>query len=360
MNIKSSLNIGKISGINVKLHWSFSLLILWIFTSSLRSGGSIGDGIHQILFVFAIFGCVVLHELGHALTARKFGYETKQIVLSPIGGMAQMKQLPQKPLEELLVAIAGPLVSFALAMFFYVAFGVFGSEVISQETHSLDKVLDSNFLFNLFVINLILAIFNLIPAFPMDGGRIFRAALSMKLTRASATKIAANVGQIIAIIFIIVGVKHNPFLVLIGIFIFMAARTEETYERSRSILSDFKVKNLIMTKYTVFDHNDHIDKVVAVILASQEKEFVVVHNQEVVGVLTQNNVIQALSLKENFCLHEIMNKKFPSFSPNMNLKSAYEVLVTNQYSVGPVIENSKLVGILNMENIQEFLLFNKI
>lgn len=360
MNIKSSLNLGRIAGINLQVHWSFFLLILWIFASSINDGRNVDEGIHRILFVFAIFGCVILHELGHALTARRFGFETKQIVLLPIGGMAQMKKLPQKPSEELLVAVAGPLVSFAIAAFLYLIIAFFQSVELSQETQNLDELLEGNFLLKLFIINLMLAIFNLIPAFPMDGGRMLRAALAMKLTRSKATNIAANIGQLIAIIFIILGAKYNPFLVIIGIFILMAARTEDVYESSRSILSDYKVRKLLMTKYTILKYDDHLDKVVDVILASQEKEFVVVNNQKVVGVLTQNNVIKALSLKENFFLYEIMNKEFPCFSPEMNLRSAYEELATNQYSVGPVIENSKLIGILNMENIQEFLLFKRV
>ncbi len=360
MDIKSSLNIGRIAGIDIKVHWSFLLLILWFFISSINEGYSFEGAIHRIFFIFAIFGCIILHELGHALTARKFGCETKQIILLPIGGMAQMKQLPQKPLEELLVAIAGPLVSFGIAIFIYLILGSSQALDLSQKAQHLDDFSKGSFLFNLFLINLILAIFNLLPAFPMDGGRMLRAVLAMKFSRSKATKIAANIGQIIAIIFIIFGVNHNLFLAFIGIFIFIAARTESTYETSKSILSDYKVKNVMMSKYTALKHDDHLDKVISVILASQEKEFIVMNDKKVVGVLTQMDIIRALSLKKNFFLYEIMRKKFPCFSPNMNLKEVYEELITNRYSIGPVIENSELIGILNMENVQEFLLFNKL
>jgi len=231
---------------------------------------------------------------------------------------------------------------------------------IYQEAQNVDAVLGGNFLGNLFLVNVMLVIFNLIPAFPMDGGRMLRAFLAMKFTRSKATRIAANIGQIIAILFIIMGIQHNPFLVLIGVFIFMSARSETVYETSRSALSDYKVRKLIMSKYTVLKHDDHLDRVVEVVLLSQEKEFIVAHNHKIVGVLTQHNIIQALSLKQNFFVHEIMNKEFPYFSPDMNLKTAYERLATNQSSIGPVIDNSQLIGILNMENIQEFLLYNRL
>jgi Zn-dependent protease/predicted transcriptional regulator len=359
MNHKLSLSVGKIAGINLRIHWSFSLLILWAFVTSVNMGHSLDQTIFRIIFIFAVFGCIILHELGHALVAKKFKCETEQIILLPIGGLAQIKKLPEKPSEEFLVTIAGPLVNFAIAAFIYLIFDPTKFADLVENIQNTDNFLEGNFLFNLFVVNLVIAVFNLIPAFPMDGGRMLRAFLSTQFSRAKATQISALIGQMIAIIFIIFGYKHNIFLALIGIFIFIISKTEESYETAKSILANYKVRNLIMTKYTALNHNDNLEKVIAEILSSQEKEFIITDGHKIVGVLNQTNIIHALALKKNFLLSEIMDKSFPKFSPNTSLKEAYEEFATNRYTIGPVIENSKLVGILNRENIQEFLIFNE-
>ena len=357
MNLKSSLNLGKIFNIDIKVHWSFFVLILWLFISAINHGDSFEQAIHKVLFIFSIFLCVVLHELGHALTAKKFNCPTKQIILLPIGGMAQMKKIPEKPQEEFLVAIAGPIVSFMIAAFLYFVLHLTQTIDLSQNNIDFSEMLEGNFVLKLMIINFVLAIFNLIPAFPMDGGRILRSILSIWLDRTGATKIAANFGQIIAIIFMIIGFKSNLFLAFIGIFIFMAAHSEDTIETTKSILHNYLVRDIMMTKYTTLESHDNLDKVLKIILDSQEKEFVVLKNNQIVGVLTQGDIIRSLAQKQNLEIGKIMSKKFTTLHENTNLQEAYENLLQNQCSIAPIIKNSKLVAILNMENIQEFLLF---
>ncbi len=235
MNLKSSLYLGKAFNIDIKVHWSFFLLVFWFFFSALYQGHVLAEAIYRVLFIFAIFGCVTLHELGHALVAQKFKCQTEQIVLMPIGGMAQMKQLPQKPMEEFLVAIAGPLVNVAIAVIIYFILGSSEFLRLSREAQNIDRLIDGSFLVNLLVINVILAVFNIIPAFPMDGGRMLRALLAIKLNRTKATKIASNIGQFIAVIFVILGFNSsNIILIMVGVFIFLAARAELKYESKRS------------------------------------------------------------------------------------------------------------------------------
>ncbi|MDA7705244.1 site-2 protease family protein [Rickettsiales bacterium] len=356
MKTKNSINIAKLFGINVQIHWSFLFLLLFFFFSSLYQNSGMEEAIARVLFIISIFGCVILHEFGHALTARKFGCKTKRIIIFPLGGIAEMAKLPEKPSQEFLVAIAGPMVNFVIAALLYLHLESF--QYLDFEENNLIK---NNFTENLLNINIILGVFNLIPAFPMDGGRILRSLLAIKFNRAKATKIAANLGQFIAIIFIILGFSYNIFLIFIGIFIFIAAHNEDLYEESRSAISNYKIKNLMMTNYSKLNENDHLDKVINIVLSSQEKEFVISNNDnQPVGILTQNDIIKSLSLKKNYHLYDIMNKNFLKFTENDNLKISYDKMLETQNNIVAITRNARLIAILNLENIQEFLLFNKI
>ena len=212
--MKGSLRVGTIAGIGVFIHWTFVLIIFYLNFTSARASHDIQ---WSVLFVLSIFATVLLHELGHALAAKRYGIGTKDITLLPIGGVARLERFPEKPGQELVVAIAGPAVNIVLALI---------TALITSfpDMHEMDEFLapgvnPDNFLVNFFFVNLWLALFNMIPAFPMDGGRVLRALLSFRLQRHVATRIAALTGQVIAVLFVVGGFFINPFLVLIGIFI---------------------------------------------------------------------------------------------------------------------------------------------
>lgn len=222
--------LGRVAGIDLYIHATF--LLVFLFVPSITAGGA--RAVEAILLICAVFGCVVLHELGHALTARRFGIGTVDITLYPIGGVARLQRLPRAPGAELLITLAGPAVNFAIAAL------IFCFILFAQATFGLSLTLGS-ILSELLWINLGLGLFNLIPAFPMDGGRILRALLSMMLGRADATRIASTVGQVLAVVFAILAfpLTHNPIHLALAGMIFFAARSEEAHvlyeERRRSV-----------------------------------------------------------------------------------------------------------------------------
>jgi len=226
-----SLKLGKIAGIDVYLHWTFFLLLGLVFFSDLGQGTGVPAAIQAVLFVLALFACIVLHELGHALAARRYGIPTRDITLLPIGGVARLERMPRDPKQELWVAVAGPLVNVAIAICLVVTLSVirFGRIGVLAPI--------SGFLWPLLLMNLFLVAFNMLPAFPMDGGRVLRALLACKLEYVRATRIAARIGQAMALLFIAAGAfgymtgfkalsAPQPMLVLIGAFIFIGARNE--------------------------------------------------------------------------------------------------------------------------------------
>ncbi|MEX1054776.1 MAG: site-2 protease family protein, partial [Rhodothermales bacterium] len=216
--MKNSLKIGSIAGIGIFLHWTFLVLIAGIFAFYLFQGNDVASALVGVALVIAVFGCVVLHELGHALTARRFDVPTRDITLYPIGGVARLHRIPEEPMKEFWIAVAGPAVNLAIAavLFVFILLANGSLSPIAFERPS------ANFLTTLMWLNLILVGFNLLPAFPMDGGRVLRALLATRMDYARATQIAANVGQGMAILFGIVGlVGFNPILLFIALFVYV-------------------------------------------------------------------------------------------------------------------------------------------
>jgi Zn-dependent protease len=292
-----SVRLGKFFGIEVFIHWSFWILIVWIFLMNLGGGREFKQGLSGVLFVLALFVCVVLHEFGHALTARRFGVSTKNITLYPIGGVASLEGLPEKPAQELLVAIVGPLINIFIAAILWIYLNFSGQVPDWSAMQRSENVTDLPFLWSLFFANIILAVFNLIPAFPMDGGRALRSLLWFWTDRARATQIAAGLGQFLAVIFVFLGFFYNFWLVIIGLFIFLGAGGEAAYEKTKAALTGLLVRDALMKKFTVLKPDDTLGRAVDALLNSQETEFVVADGEtgKPVGLLTRNEIIRGLS-----------------------------------------------------------------
>ncbi len=219
-----SWNIGSVRGIKLRIHWTFLPLLLWIFTSAVSSGTGLAQAISSVLFIFAIFGCILLHELGHAFAAQQFGIGTRDITLLPIGGVAALDRIPRAPLQELWIASAGPLVNVAIAMI------IFAIQIISGPGNSAGN----HFFSELMILNVALVLFNLIPAFPMDGGRILRSLLAFRIRYERATAIAARTGQLCAVGFGILGLSSGNLLLLpLALFVYVAAGSENRMVQSQ-------------------------------------------------------------------------------------------------------------------------------
>ncbi len=355
-----SLNLGRLFGIRVQMHWTFLLIIAWAIYVGWSRGGSVESVLWTIALVLTIFVCVVLHELGHSLTARQYGIETKKITLLPIGGVASLDRMPEDPKQELLVAIMGPMVNVVIAaiLYFFVSHQLYIFQEPEEAQSFLQTINADNFLFYLYTTNILLVVFNAIPAFPMDGGRVLRALLSMRMDRVKATQIAASLGEIIAIFFFFIGFVYNPLLIFIGLFVFFGASGEYNMIRQMGILKGHRVREAMMTDFTVLNARDSLDRVGEVLLSGTQRHFIVGDEAgNVVGILHHHVVIDAYQKKQlNLSVGDMMNQEFKVVHPEEDLSEIYrKVQGSGQQIFFPVLENDQLVGTIDMENINEFM-----
>jgi Zn-dependent protease len=353
--MKGSFKLGNIAGIGIYIHWTFSLLIFYIIFSNYMAGQNAEQIVWSLIFIGSIFVTVFLHELGHALAAKRYNVKTKDITILPIGGLARLERIPEKPKEELIVAIAGPAVNIALAIITGLLITIPSMNDLAGQLE--EGVNQSNFFLNFFFVNLWLALFNLIPAFPMDGGRVLRALLAMKYKRHIATNMAARIGQFLAIGFVFLGFFSNPFLVFIGFFIFLGAQSEANYTQVQSMLAGYTVKDVLMTDYKMIDKNETVKTAVQLLLNGQHKSFLVAENDQPIGTLNRDEIIKALSEKgEGEIVFQVMNKNLIVLQANSPLENAYQQIQQHPSTMMVVMENNTLVGALDAENILEFIM----
>jgi Zn-dependent protease len=279
--MKWSWKIARVAGIDVYLHMTFLILIAWIALAYWQLEGTLIAVISGVSFILALFFCVVLHEFGHALTARNFGIRTKHIILLPIGGIASIERTPEDPREEIIIALAGPAVSFAIALLLWLLLSASQGLVPIEEL----SVTGGSFLQRLMIINILLAAFNLLPALPMDGGRVFRALLALWMEPARATRIAAGVAQAMAVLLALVGLRYNLFLVFIAVFIWIGAASEAGMATIKSALSGLPAGRAMLTDFQLLAPDESLARAVELTLSGSQKDFPVVSGEEVAGVL---------------------------------------------------------------------------
>lgn len=351
------LSFGKIFGIRVDIHWTFALLIIWIVYRNLSEGL---DAVHigwSVAFILSLFVCVTLHEFGHALTARRYGIQTKDITLYPIGGVARLEKMPEKPIQELWVALAGPAVNVVIMLM--LSPFILSADFLQKETGEAFVIDGSNFLPMLGIINVWLALFNLIPAFPMDGGRVLRALLSLRLPRVTATQIAATIGKLLAVFFIIAGFYLNPFLIFIGLFIILGAHTEAEMVKAQSTISGLTLRDALMKNFQTIEKSAPISEAVKLLLNSEAKNFLVTDNNRPYGVIGRDHIIKGITtFGENAAIENIADTQLVV----MNIDTPVnDVFVEFQKSHTPLIlvrEGEKLAGVIDLENITELIMIN--
>ena len=359
--MKGFLRLGKIAGIQLEVHWTFALLLIWAgFVEFQNSGNFTSVAVNQG-FILVLMACVVLHELGHALMAGKFNIKTRSIILLPIGGVATLDKMPEKPGQELLVALAGPAVNVVIALLLSLVIPLkryfnFDDVVVGEMLYAPNL---QNFLFYLFIANVMLVFFNLIPAFPMDGGRVLRALLGFRLSRVEATNIAANIGQALAVVFFILGFFINPFLILIAFFIFFGAYGENQMVRQNSILQGHLVKEATLTNITVLRPDSNVQEVMDILLAGTEKDFVVALDNEIMGIVTQNDVIKHAKTP-SILVKDIMDKDFTAIDGSTEITKVLELIGKAKKRFFPVTSNEKLIGAIDTVNISEFILLKTV
>jgi Zn-dependent protease/predicted transcriptional regulator len=357
--MKNALHLGRYFGIPVSIHWTFIFILIFFGWRGISSGLSTAATLAFLGFILLLFLCVLLHEFGHALMAKKFGIKTHSIVLLPIGGVASLEKMPDNPKEELLVAIAGPMVNIVIAILLYpfqdytLLFPTNGAETVlfKAEIHYVISYL--------FVVNITLVIFNLLPAFPMDGGRIFRAILSFFMQAHKATKIAATIGQVLAVGFILVGLfspGFNPFIIIIGLFIFLGAKSESDFKQKEFYLKGFKVKDVMLTYFASLQSHQTIQEATDLLLSGQAQDFLILNGETYAGVLSREQLLAAIASKEKTTpVSEIMQIA-PALNPSQDLNEVLLSANKNQVKMWPVMVKNQIVGALDFENISEFLM----
>ncbi|WP_020528290.1 site-2 protease family protein [Flexithrix dorotheae] len=355
--MKYALNLGKLFGISLKVHWTFAFILLWVTFLNLSYGQTAMGIAWELFFVISIFGCVVLHELGHALAARRFGIPTKDITLYPIGGVARLQSIPKEPMKELVVAIAGPAVNVVIALILFIGFK--SNQQYIENLTLLDEPLSlATFPYYLMTANIVLVIFNAIPAFPMDGGRVLRALLSMKLPRLQATRIAMWIGQFFAGVFIVAGLFYNPFLMLIGFFVFFGARSEYKYIKNFERFEPYMVKDAMSQNYVPVSTQDTINEAMEKFYNSPGQVIIVEKNGVIYGIVRRHTIEKYLKDGHNKQrkITTLMDKEFEVIDANQNLNQAYNYLIRKRDKYFPVMVDNRISGIISFNKIREFLI----
>jgi Zn-dependent protease/CBS domain-containing protein len=353
--MKWSLKIGTFAGIGVYLHWTFVLLIGWIFMAHLAAGKTTLEAVGGVVFILALFTCVVLHEFGHALTARRYGVGTRDITLLPIGGVARLERIPEKPMQEFWVAVAGPAVNVVIAALLFILLLVLnGASQIPGV-----QWLQGGFVAQLMWVNLFIVAFNMLPAFPMDGGRVLRALLSIRMGRRRATHVAANIGQAMAILFGVIGFFffHNPFLVFIAIMVYLGAQAEASHVDMQSALDGLRVGDAMMTRFRTLSALDPLEKAVHELLAGSQHDFPVLNDGVYAGVLLRDDLIKAMiDGRRDAMIGDVMNCQCVPVEQSDILTTTLETMSRNQTATTPVMSGGRIVGLLTMENIGELVM----
>ena len=348
-----SIKLGRIAGIPVQMHLTFLLLLGWVGLSHWQHHGTSQAVVTGVAFILALFGCVLLHELGHALMARKFGIKTRDITLLPIGGVARLEKMPDDPKQELWVALAGPAVNVVIALVLYVWLQLAGGW---QPVEQL-SVSSGSFAERLMLVNVSLVLFNLLPAFPMDGGRVLRALLAMKMDYARATQIAAGIGQMMAFGLGFLGLFGNPFLLFIAFFVWIGAAQEASGVQVKSALSGIAVERAMQTNFKVLSSADTLVRVTELLLEGAQQDFPVVWDGEVIGVLTRADLMLALTQRGlETRVADVMRRDFRTANADEMLEPAFARLGQEQCHTMPVLRDGRLVGLLTLENVGEWVM----
>ncbi|HET9178728.1 MAG TPA: site-2 protease family protein [Terriglobia bacterium] len=347
-----SWKIGEVAGIGLYIHATFWLLIAFVLFLNWSDGHSLLTAFYAAGFILVIFGCITLHELGHAAAARHFGIRTRDLTLLPIGGLARLERMPDDPIQELWVALAGPAVNLAIAGLLYGAIASSGGGV------SLDQLIafDGDFLTRLLIVNFWLVAFNMVPAFPMDGGRVLRALLATRLDYRRATRIAARIGRGIACLFALAGLFTDPFLIFIGLFVWTGAGEEDSFARMHSPAGDIAVQNVMLHDVRTLRPDDTLGDAVNQILSGWREDFPVVFGDHVLGLLTREGMTRGIALTgPETRVRDAMRRDISGIDLRLRLEQALVMIRECNSRSLPVVHEGRLVGLLTLDNVGEFL-----
>ncbi len=347
-----SVRLGTFAGIKVYVHLTFLILLAWVGFATWQANRSAGAVVEDLAFVVALFACVVLHEYGHALTARRFGIPTRDITLLPIGGVSRLERMPDDPKQELLVAAMGPVVSVAIAGVLFLVLQATGS----WGGFTALSLLQGPFLQRLFGVNLLLAAFNLLPAFPMDGGRVLRGFLALRMDYLRATQVAAHLGQGFALLFGLVGLFYNPFLIFIALFVWIGAAQEASLTQMKTALSGIPLARAMITRFRTLSPHDSLGDAADLLLEGSQQDFPVVENGKLEGLLCRADLFKGLSRAgRSGRVADAMRREVPTADASEMIEVAFTRIQGKDGATLPVLRKGELVGLLTLDNVGELV-----
>lgn len=352
--MKGTWHIGRIAGIDIKIHLTFVFILIWFGLSAYFSGGTIVAAFNNVLFILALFLCVVLHEFGHALTARLFGIKTKDITLLPIGGVARLESMPEDPKEELLVAVAGPAVNAVISAGLFT--GLLLSGFFSQPVNITGML--SNFWLQLLIANITLVFFNLIPAFPMDGGRVLRSLLALWMDHTRATRIAAFIGRGLALLMGIAGIFINPWLILTAVFIWFGAGAEAQATEMKAGLKGLVVRDALVSQYYQVEANQPLSEVFQLAMATGQSYLPVLSNGNFLGIIRREDLPKTIDrLGNRTPAYAAINSEPEGLDPEMPLVDVLPKFATQR--VLAVLDGRQLIGLVTPQSVQQRMWLNQ-
>jgi Zn-dependent protease/CBS domain-containing protein len=348
-----SWKVGEAFGIAIRVHVTLVVLLAWVAASYAIRGEDLGQAALGVVLIGLAFVIVVLHELGHALVARRYGCRTAEILLLPIGGLARMDRMPERPLQELLVALAGPAVNVGLALGLAIVVAASGASFDPAHAATIGGALVSQLLW----INIALAVFNLLPAFPMDGGRVLRALLAFRLGRDPATRIAGRVGRVLGGMLAVAGLFFNPMLIVIGAFVWLAARQEIAMLELRTILDDVTSEHAMIRNPEVVDAGESIERAADRMLAAGQVLLPVRDGGRLVGIVTAVDLASSLAgAGPRGTVASIVRTGVPAVAPDHPLVAAMTTL--ERTGVAFVVDRGELVGLLTLDQLETYAAFH--
>jgi Zn-dependent protease len=352
-----SIRIARLFGIDIYVHFTFLLLLAGIAFAQYARTGNVAAALSEMLFVALIFATVVMHEYGHALTARAFGVATRDITLLPIGGVARLERIPENPYQELAIAVAGPAVNVVLA----IACAAWLAATNRFSAPVSPDFMEGSLVWRMLKINVALVLFNMIPAFPMDGGRVLRAVLAMGLGYVRATQIAAGIGQLFAMLLGFWGLTSGGLiLVLVAFFVWLGAAQESQWVAVKASLEGIPVRFAMISDFRVVSPHDTLEAVAQHVLAGFQQDFPVVDDGHVVGIITRGDMVKALAqLGRDGRVADVMQRQFVTVHPDEALTEAFQKLQSCECHSMPVIRDGRLVGLLTAENLGEFVMIDQ-
>lgn len=357
--MRGSFKIISVRGINLYLHWTFLFLLLWVLLANGQNGDQINQLAWSMLFMLAFFFSVLAHELGHAVTAMEYGINAKNIVLLPSGGVASLEKFPSNPRQELLINVSGPLTNLIIAGVLKILFPA--QTTLPDDYWQVSIAHGHDFILSLFLVNLVLALFNLIPAFPLDGGRILRALLAFRLNYIRATRVAMGISKTVAALLIGGGIiLYNPIMAIAGMFIIFAEDAEEYYLRIRSLVKDISINEVTMADFSTLQHDLTVMQASETLMQNHSKFFIIMENDRPVNSINRLKIITAMAeMKYNTLIQDLEKEKIETLDGDQPVDQVLEKLAVDEEKLFPVIERGYFSGVVSLDHIVEYLLLQK-